>query len=101
MTVALFILVAPMTLIWHIFAMRTTIDLAGRIVVPKSLREALHLKAGQPLEIRVGDGRIEIEVATTPMALQKRGKDIFAVPEVEMPKLTAEDVRDALERVRR
>ena len=88
-------------MVWHISGMRTTIDLAGRIVVPKSLREALHLKAGQPLEIRLGDGRIEIEVAPTPMALRKRGKDIFAVPEVEMPKLTAEDVRDALERVRR
>jgi AbrB family looped-hinge helix DNA binding protein len=93
--------VAPMVLLWHIFTMKTTMDPAGRIVVPKALREALNLKAGQPLEIRVGDGRIEIEVATTPMALQKRGKDIFAVPEIEMPKLTAEDVRDALERVRR
>ena len=66
-----------------------------------AMRTTIQLKAGQPLEIRVGDGRIEIEVATTPMALQKRGKDIFAVPEVEMPTLTAEDVRDTLERVRR
>ncbi|HEX8739005.1 MAG TPA: AbrB/MazE/SpoVT family DNA-binding domain-containing protein, partial [Casimicrobiaceae bacterium] len=41
--------------------MQTTIDRAGRIVVPKSLREALGLEAGQLLEIRAGDGRLEIE----------------------------------------
>jgi len=29
------------------------------------------------------------------------GKDHFAVPEVELPTLTAEHVRDALERIRR
>jgi AbrB family looped-hinge helix DNA binding protein len=81
--------------------MRTTIDLAGRIVVPKALREALNLKPGQPLEIRMGDGRLEVEVAATPMTLQKRGKDIFAVSQVELPTLTADQVRDALERTRR
>lgn len=84
-----------------IYTMKTTIDIAGRIVVPKALREALDLKPGQPLEIRAGDGRLEIEVAPTPMTLRKRGKDIFAVPEVELSTLTAEEVRNTLERVRR
>lgn len=81
--------------------MRTTIDAAGRILVPKSLRQALHLTPGQPLEIHAGDGRIEIEIAATPMRLQQRGKDVFAVPAIELPTLTAEEVRDALERTRR
>ena len=54
--------------------MKATIDAAGRIVVPKPLRLALGLKAGQPLEIVAGDGRLEIEIAATPMKLQKRGK---------------------------
>jgi len=81
--------------------MKTTIDLAGRIVVPKPLREVLNLKPGQPLEIRAADGRLEIEVATTPMTLRKRGKDVVAVPDVELPTLTADEVRDTLERIRR
>ncbi|HJS89985.1 MAG TPA: AbrB/MazE/SpoVT family DNA-binding domain-containing protein [Steroidobacteraceae bacterium] len=81
--------------------MKTTIDAAGRIVVPKPLREALHLKAGQALEIRAGDGRLEIEIAATPMTLQKEGGDLVAVSEVELPTLTANEVRDTLERVRR
>jgi len=81
--------------------MKTTIDAAGRIVVPKSLREALDIKPGQTLEIRAGDGRLEIEVAATPMTLQKRGKDVVAVPDVGLPTLTADAVRGTLERIRR
>jgi AbrB family looped-hinge helix DNA binding protein len=82
-------------------AMRTTIDAAGRIVVPKALREALALKPGQPLEVRAGDGRLEIEIAATPMRLRGRGKRVVAVPERKLPPLTAEQVKDTLEHVRR
>jgi len=81
--------------------MRTTIDRAGRVVVPKALREALDLKAGQVLEIRAGDGRLEIEVAATPMRLRRHGKGVVAVAETELPKLTAAEVRETLERIRR
>jgi AbrB family looped-hinge helix DNA binding protein len=81
--------------------MKTAIDRAGRIVVPKPLRQALGLKPGQPLEIRAGDGRLEIEIAATSMRLKKRGKRLVAVPEQSLPPLTAEQVRDTLERIRR
>jgi AbrB family looped-hinge helix DNA binding protein len=82
--------------------METTIDAAGRIVVPKALRQSLGLSAGQKLEIRAGDGRLEIEIASTPMKLHVRGKGVVAVPEGEqLPALTAEQVRETLERVRR
>lgn len=81
--------------------MKATLDAAGRIVVPKPLRQELGLKPGQLLDIRAGDGRLEIEVEATPMTLLKRGKGVVAVPETELPSLTAEQVRDTLERVRR
>ena len=84
-----------------VLAMKATIDSAGRIVVPKALRQALGLKPGQPLEIRADDGRLEIKIASTPMRLQKRGKGIVAVPDTELPALTADLVRETLERVRR
>ena len=81
--------------------MKVVLDSAGRLVVPKSLRQALGIKAGQALEIRAGDGRLEIEIAPTPMRLKKRGKGVVAVPDRKLPPLTADDVRDTLERVRR
>ncbi len=84
-----------------LYAMKATIDAAGRIVVPKPLRQALGLKPGQPLEIRAGDGHLEIEIAPTPVKLKKRGKGVVAVPDAELPALTAEQVRDTLERIRR
>jgi AbrB family looped-hinge helix DNA binding protein len=84
-----------------ISAMKTTIDAAGRLVVPKALRQALGLKAGQVLEIRAGDGRLEVEIASTPVVLKRKGKAVVAIPERELPPLTADQVRETLERVRR
>jgi AbrB family looped-hinge helix DNA binding protein len=81
--------------------MKSSIDSAGRIVIPKALRQALDLKPGQPLEIRAGDGRLEIEVAPTPVKLLKRGKGVVAVPATTLPKLTADQVRETIERIRR
>jgi AbrB family looped-hinge helix DNA binding protein len=81
--------------------MRTTIDRAGRVVVPKPLRDALGLQAGQSLEIRAADGKLELEPSPTPMRLERRGKLLAAVPDRELPPLTAELVRSTLEGLRR
>jgi len=81
--------------------MRVTIDAGGRIVVPKAIREELALYSGQELEVTARDGRLEIEIPATPMRLEDRGGVKVAVAEHPLPKLTAEDVRATLERVRR
>jgi AbrB family looped-hinge helix DNA binding protein len=81
--------------------MKTAIDSAGRIVVPKPLRDALGLRPGQELEVTAEDGRLEIAVVATPMRLEKRGKGVVAVPQSPLPKLTAADVRDAVDKTRR
>ncbi|HSZ70873.1 MAG TPA: AbrB/MazE/SpoVT family DNA-binding domain-containing protein [Solirubrobacteraceae bacterium] len=81
--------------------MVATIDSAGRIVVPKRLREELGFKAGQRLELSVVDGRLEVEHPTTPMRLEKRGGRLVAVTDREMPTLTSELVRETLEQIRR
>lgn len=81
--------------------MKTTIDSAGRLIVPKALRQALGFKPGQILEVRAGDGRLEVEAAPTPMVLKRKGKGVVAVPEGELPPLSSEEVRETLERIRR
>lgn len=81
--------------------MRTTIDGAGRIVIPKSLRQELGFGPGQPLELTAIDGRLAIELPATDMRLAERGGDLIAQAEAPMPPLTADAVRDTLERVRR
>ncbi len=81
--------------------MKTAIDAAGRIVIPKELRDRLGLGHGRLLEIRETDGRIEIEAAATPMSLVRRGRGYVAVADRELPPLTDDLVRETLERTRR
>jgi AbrB family looped-hinge helix DNA binding protein len=81
--------------------MKAAMDAAGRVVIPKALRLALGLKPGQLLEARAADGRLEHDIAPTPMKLRKRSKGVVAVPTANLPPLTANQVRDTLERIRR
>jgi AbrB family looped-hinge helix DNA binding protein len=81
--------------------MRTTIDSAGRVVVPKAIREELGLYGGQEVELTAVDGHIEIDVPPTPMHFEKRGRVLVAVPDAPVPPLTADKVREILEKVRR
>lgn len=81
--------------------MQTAIDGAGRIVVPKALRDTLGLVPGQRLEIAARDGRLELEPAPTPMHLEETADGVIAVADGELPPLAADQVRDTLEQVRR
>lgn len=81
--------------------MKSTIDGAGRVVIPKELRKRLGLFAGRVLDIRERDGHIEIEATPTPMSLVRRGGVLRAVPKEPLPPLTDELVRETLERTRR
>jgi AbrB family looped-hinge helix DNA binding protein len=81
--------------------MRSTIDSAGRIVIPKPLRDRLALGHGETVEIRERDGHIEIEPAPTPMSLVRRSGGLVAVPDGELPPLSDDVVRATIERTRR
>ena len=77
--------------------MKTTIDSAGRLVIPKEIRRNSGLKPGIPLDIRWREGVIEIEPTPLPLKLTKRGRLLVAVPEKPITPLTNETV----ERTRR
>jgi AbrB family looped-hinge helix DNA binding protein len=81
--------------------MRTTIDAGGRVVIPKAIRASLGLSPGQELDIEERDGRIEIEVAATPVRLVERDGVVVGETDRVMPPLTDDVVRATLERVRR
>jgi len=81
--------------------MRTTIDGAGRIVIPKAIRTRLGLEAGKMVEVRERDGVLEIEPVATVMSLEQRGGGLVAVPEDPLPPLTDAMVRATLEGTRR
>jgi AbrB family looped-hinge helix DNA binding protein len=80
--------------------MKTTIDAAGRIVVPKALRQAAGLEPGVEVELRLADGRIEMEPAPLEVRLERRGHLTVAVPTVDVPPLTNATVRKTAEELR-
>lgn len=80
--------------------MRTTIDNAGRIVVPKELRSALNLLGGDEVEIELDGERLTLTPAPRKVKLH-RGPDGILSAEFGIPEQGPEDVREALERIRR
>ncbi len=74
--------------------METTIDKAGRLVVPKVVREASRLRPGTRVRFRVWSGRIEIEPVPMDVSLERHGSVVVAVPRTGRPTLTAAEVED-------
>jgi len=79
--------------------MRTTIDAAGRLVVPKPLRDELGFAPGAELELEAVDGRLEVTIPSR-VRLEEGPHGVrFAADAGEL--LSAEQVRQLMERGRR
>ena len=88
-----------------VHGMKTTIDSAGRIVIPKAIREQAGLYAGVPIEIRVDDEGIVLTPERPAQQLERRGRYVAIVRQDAEPAVTGElveAVRDEiwLERLR-
>jgi AbrB family looped-hinge helix DNA binding protein len=79
--------------------MRTTIDAAGRLVVPKSLRDELGLAAGTELDVEAVDGRLEVAIPSRVRTEEGPHGVRFAADGEQ--RLSAGHVRELVERGRR
>jgi len=80
--------------------MRATIDKAGRIVVPKRLRDDLGFAPGQELHLEAVDGRLEVSVPAARTRIEYLDGRPEIVYENEPGSLGVEEVREILEAVR-
>lgn len=87
--------------LWYGRGMETTIDAAGRVVVPKALRDALGLSAGTRVRIEQRDGCLLLSHARDASRWEPHeGRLVLIAPE-GTPPLTTEAVRELIERGRR
>ncbi len=90
-----------MALTWYRDGMRTTIDRAGRIVVPKSLRDRLGLVAGAGLELSERGGELVLTPVGPRILLEEReGRRVFVVDDQPTAALTDDDVHRLIEESR-
>lgn len=80
--------------------MKTTIDGAGRIVIPSTIREEAGLAAGTVVEVELRDGVVIIEPASTPVKIVRKGRLRVAVPD-HRETLSEETASSTREEVRR
>ena len=64
--------------------MITSIDAAGRLVIPGPIRREAALEPGVPLDVRWRDGIIEIEPQPLAVTLETRGRLLVARPKVRV-----------------
>jgi AbrB family looped-hinge helix DNA binding protein len=77
--------------------MRTTIDKAGRVVIPAVLRDRAGLTAGSELEITEDDGGIRLERVAPGPRLVKVGRRLVARPTVAADRRPCIDIAGVVE----
>jgi AbrB family looped-hinge helix DNA binding protein len=81
--------------------MKITMDSAGRLVIPKKIREEAGLKPGTVLDISCRDGQVEIQPATMRLRFLRRGPFVVALPKKRQREaFTAETVEKTLNALR-
>jgi AbrB family looped-hinge helix DNA binding protein len=80
--------------------MRTTIDKAGRVVIPAALRERAGLTAGAEIEIVEDDGALRLARVATGPKLVKVGRRLVARPTVRAEERPAVDISAMVEEER-
>jgi AbrB family looped-hinge helix DNA binding protein len=77
--------------------MRTTIDKAGRVVIPAALRERAGLVPGSELEVTEDDRGIRLERVAAGPRLVKVGRRLVARPTVSADRRPSIDIASIIE----
>jgi AbrB family looped-hinge helix DNA binding protein len=80
--------------------MQTTIDKAGRVVIPASIRDRAGLQPGATLEVSVDDTGIRLERVAAGPTLVRAGKRLVARPAVAADQQPPIDVAALVEEER-
>jgi AbrB family looped-hinge helix DNA binding protein len=80
--------------------MRTTIDKAGRVVIPSALRERAGLTPGTLLDISVDDGGVRLTPVAPGPRLVRVGRRLVARPTAQADARPAVDVAALIEEER-
>jgi AbrB family looped-hinge helix DNA binding protein len=80
--------------------MRTTIDKAGRVVIPAALRERASFDPGTELEVTLDDFGIRLERVASPPRLVKVGRRLVARPTAPAETRATVDVAQLIEEER-
>ncbi|WP_300007833.1 AbrB/MazE/SpoVT family DNA-binding domain-containing protein [Pseudonocardia sp.] len=81
--------------------MKLTIDAAGRVVIPKQVRDRLGLTAGSELELDELGDHVELRPAGRDVWIDRSDGRPVARAAADAPRLTADDVRTLVDRQRR
>jgi AbrB family looped-hinge helix DNA binding protein len=74
--------------------MTVVMDKFGRILIPKKMREELHLHPDEPLDLEIENGTLRVSIAAQNLELRKVGHILVADSQ------PLEDVTDTLETIR-
>jgi len=78
----------------------STIDSAGRLVLPRDIRDQAKFEPGMPLRIIFRDGHVEIEPAPREVRVVRKGGIRVAVALEEGVPLRSETVRETTASIR-
>jgi len=81
--------------------MVTTMDAAGRLVIPSDIRREAAIEPGTPLDVRWRDGVIEIEPLPLEVTLERKGRFVVATPAGKVPRLRTATVQRTRRQVAR
>ena len=81
--------------------MKSTIDHAGRLVIPKTIREKAGIRAGSEVELRYSDGVIEIAPIGAQGRIVREGSLLVWQTAGGRPPVTQDAVNDAIQQIRR